>query len=208
VGLLPPRPESALTPLMSQFGIDLAAVSWRVVVVEVVFGIPGLGHQLITAVGYRGPADDSGHRPTHLRLRVIANLVVDLLYAVIDPRVHITPNQVLSAAHWTRAGASATHGRRSRQRRLPVCGSHPAHRRPPRLQRGLVQLVPPLLRDQPAPAPHLPAVRKHPGGLEQSAQHDHVSLPSPTQSIGNGVLAIGMIWTPLPAQSASTRSAL
>jgi len=25
---------------------------------------------------------------------VIANLVVDLLYAVIDPRVHITPNQV------------------------------------------------------------------------------------------------------------------
>lgn len=86
--------RAALTPLMSQFGIDLAAVLGGVVVVEVVFGIPGLGHQLITAVHTEDLPMIQGIALLTSAFVVIANLVVDLLYAVIDPRVHITRTRV------------------------------------------------------------------------------------------------------------------
>jgi peptide/nickel transport system permease protein len=86
--------RAALTPLMSQFGIDLAAVLGGVVVVEVVFGIPGLGHQLITAVRTEDLPTIQGIALLTSAFVVIANLVVDLLYAVIDPRVHITRTRV------------------------------------------------------------------------------------------------------------------
>ncbi len=86
--------RAALTPLMSQFGIDLAAVLGGVVVVEVVFEIPGLGHQLITAVHTEDLPMIQGIALLTSAFVVIANLVVDLLYAVIDPRVHITRTRV------------------------------------------------------------------------------------------------------------------
>ncbi|MGA8014545.1 MAG: ABC transporter permease [Candidatus Dormiibacterota bacterium] len=86
--------RAALTPLVSQFGIDLAAVLGGLVVVEVVFGIPGLGHQLITAVDTDDLPMIQGIALITSGFVVIANLVVDLLYAVIDPRVLIAPTRV------------------------------------------------------------------------------------------------------------------
>jgi peptide/nickel transport system permease protein len=82
--------RAALTPLMSQFGVDLATVLGGVVVVEVVFGIPGLGHQLITAVDTDDLPMIQGIALVISAFVVIANLVVDLLYAVVDPRVRLT----------------------------------------------------------------------------------------------------------------------
>lgn len=82
--------RAALTPLISQFGLDLAAVLSGVVVVETVFGIPGLGHQLITAVDTEDLPMIQGIALLTSAFVVTANLVVDLLYAAIDPRVRLT----------------------------------------------------------------------------------------------------------------------
>jgi peptide/nickel transport system permease protein len=86
--------RASLTPLVSQFGVDLATVLGGVVVVEVVFGIPGLGHQLITAVDTEDLPMIQGIALLTSAFVVTANLLVDVLYGVIDPRVRIASTRV------------------------------------------------------------------------------------------------------------------
>jgi peptide/nickel transport system permease protein len=81
--------RAALTPLMTQFGIDLGAVLAGAVVVEVVFGLPGLGHQLISAVQTEDLPTVQGIALFISAVVVAANLLVDLLYGVVDPRVRL-----------------------------------------------------------------------------------------------------------------------
>ena len=82
--------RAALTPVVSQLGIDIGALLGGVVVVETVFGISGLGQDAVTAVS-------NGDLPTIIAFVllaslfvVVANIIVDMLYAVLDPRVRIT----------------------------------------------------------------------------------------------------------------------
>lgn len=82
--------RGALTPVVSQLGIDIGALLGGVVVVENVFGIGGLGQDAVGAIS-------SGDLPTILAFVllaagfvVVANILVDMLYAVLDPRVRIT----------------------------------------------------------------------------------------------------------------------
>ena len=58
------------------------------------FGIPGLGHQPITAGDTQDLPMIQGIALFTSAFVVIANLVVDLLYGVIDPRVSITQTRV------------------------------------------------------------------------------------------------------------------
>ncbi len=82
--------RAAMTPVVSQLGIDVGALLGGVVVVENVFGIGGLGQDAIQAVY-------NGDLPTIIAFVllaslfvVVANILVDMLYAVLDPRVRIT----------------------------------------------------------------------------------------------------------------------
>jgi len=82
--------RAAMTPVVSQLGIDIGALLGGVVVVENVFGISGLGQDAIGAVS-------NGDLPTIIAFVllasvfvVVANIIVDMLYAVLDPRVRIT----------------------------------------------------------------------------------------------------------------------
>ncbi len=74
---------------MTQFGIDLGAVLAGAVVVEVVFGLPGLGLQLITAVQSEDLPTIQGIALFISGVVVTANLIVDLLYGLVDPRVRL-----------------------------------------------------------------------------------------------------------------------
>jgi ABC-type dipeptide/oligopeptide/nickel transport system permease component len=56
-------------------------------VVEYVFAIPGMGRFFITAVTDRDYPMIMGVTLVYSTLLVSANLIVDLLYSVIDPRV-------------------------------------------------------------------------------------------------------------------------
>jgi peptide/nickel transport system permease protein len=82
--------RGALTPVVSQLGIDVGSLLGGVVVVETVFGVGGLGQDAVTAIS-------NGDLPTILAFVllasafvVFANIIVDLLYSVLDPRVRIT----------------------------------------------------------------------------------------------------------------------
>jgi len=82
--------RAALTPVVSQLGVDLGALLGGVIVVEQVFGIQGLGFQTVASIA-------RGDTPVVLGFVIIAtvfvvaaNIVVDMLYGVLDPRVRIT----------------------------------------------------------------------------------------------------------------------
>lgn len=82
--------RGALTPVVSQLGIDIGSLLGGVVVVETVFGIGGLGSDAVGAIS-------NGDLPTILAFVLVAsafvvaaNIVVDLLYSVLDPRVRIS----------------------------------------------------------------------------------------------------------------------
>jgi peptide/nickel transport system permease protein len=82
--------RGALTPVISQLGIDVGTLLGGVVVVENVFGVSGLGQDAVSAIS-------NGDLPVILAFVmlaavfvVLANLIVDLLYAMLDPRVRIS----------------------------------------------------------------------------------------------------------------------
>ena len=81
--------RSALTPVITQFGIDLGTAIGGVVVVETVFGIDGLGRESIIAFGDQDLSVIAGIVLFGTLAVLIANMVVDLLYAVLDPRVRL-----------------------------------------------------------------------------------------------------------------------
>lgn len=79
------RPSSL--SLMTIVGINFGALLGGTVVIETLFGIPGLGFRLINAINQRDILVIQGITVFVAAMYVIINTVVDLLYAVIDPRI-------------------------------------------------------------------------------------------------------------------------
>ena len=82
--------RAALTPVVSQLGVDVGALLGGVVVVEVVFGLGGLGQTAVESVSKGDLPVILGFTILAAIFVVVANIVVDMLYAVLDPRVRIT----------------------------------------------------------------------------------------------------------------------
>ncbi|HUZ56574.1 MAG TPA: ABC transporter permease [Streptosporangiaceae bacterium] len=82
--------RSALTPVVSQLGIDIGALLGGVLVVEVVFGLQGLGQETITSINQGDQPVVIGFVILASVFVVVANLLVDISYAALDPRVRIT----------------------------------------------------------------------------------------------------------------------
>ncbi len=82
--------RAALTPVVSQLGIDVGTLLGGVVVVETVFSIGGIGQDSVTAVAQDNLPVILGFVIIAAVFVVVANLIVDLVYAVLDPRVRIT----------------------------------------------------------------------------------------------------------------------
>ncbi len=81
--------RAALTPLLTMVGLDFAALLGGAIITESVFSYRGLG--LLTV-----QANSAGDLPTIIAMVVIAgsfvilaNIVVDVLYAFVDPRVRL-----------------------------------------------------------------------------------------------------------------------
>jgi peptide/nickel transport system permease protein len=79
--------RSALTPLVTIFGLDVAFTLGGVVIVENVFGLQGLGYYALQGVYTADFPVVMGVTVLGAVFIVIANLVVDVVYAVLDPRV-------------------------------------------------------------------------------------------------------------------------
>jgi peptide/nickel transport system permease protein len=82
--------RAALAPVVSQLGIDIGALLGGVVVTEIVFGVNGLGYDTIQAVIKGDLPVIMGFVLLGAVFVVVANLLVDLCYALLDPRVRIS----------------------------------------------------------------------------------------------------------------------
>ncbi|MDA8391589.1 MAG: ABC transporter permease [Actinomycetota bacterium] len=80
---------NAAIPTLTIVGNSLASLLSGVVVVEVVFGIPGIGNLIIQAMENRDYPLIEGVTLIVALGYVAVNLVVDLLYALADPRVRL-----------------------------------------------------------------------------------------------------------------------
>ncbi len=79
------RPSSL--SLMTIVGIAFGALLGGTVIIETLFAVPGLGFSLITAINSRDILVIQGITVFIAAMFVIINTVVDLLYAVLDPRI-------------------------------------------------------------------------------------------------------------------------
>jgi peptide/nickel transport system permease protein len=81
--------RSVLTPIVTIFGLDLGGLLGGAILTERVFNLKGLGDLTITAIAQLDIPFVMGVTMFAALFIILANLVVDLLYAVIDPRVKL-----------------------------------------------------------------------------------------------------------------------
>lgn len=81
--------RAALTPIVTQAGLDLGALFGGAIITEQVFGYAGLGQLAVTsAVQYDLPTT-IGIVVVLATFVIVANLIVDIMYGFIDPRVKL-----------------------------------------------------------------------------------------------------------------------
>jgi peptide/nickel transport system permease protein len=81
--------RSALTPVVTQFGIDVGTLLGGAVITETVFSLPGIGKASIDAITQQNQPVIIATVLLGSTAVVIANIIVDVFYAVLDPRVRL-----------------------------------------------------------------------------------------------------------------------
>ena len=81
--------RNALIPALTVIGISLGALLGGAVVTETVFTIPGMGRLVVQSIARRDYPVIQGAIIAIAMTYVLVNLVVDVLYVYIDPRVRI-----------------------------------------------------------------------------------------------------------------------
>jgi peptide/nickel transport system permease protein len=81
--------RSALTPVASQFGIDIGTLLGGAIITETVFGMPGLGFTAVGAISNGDLPVIAGIVIIATAAVIVANILVDIVYAVLDPRVRL-----------------------------------------------------------------------------------------------------------------------
>jgi peptide/nickel transport system permease protein len=81
--------RAALAPITTMAGLDFAGLLGGAILTETVFNLPGLGRLAIGAVLEYDLPIIVGTTILAAAIVVVINLVVDILYAYIDPRVRI-----------------------------------------------------------------------------------------------------------------------
>jgi ABC-type dipeptide/oligopeptide/nickel transport system permease component len=81
--------RNALLPVLSVIGLRFGALLGGAVLVEMIFAWPGLGQLTFSAVSQRDIPLIQGIVLTFALIFALVNLVVDLLYAAVDPRIRL-----------------------------------------------------------------------------------------------------------------------
>ena len=81
---------NAAIPIITVAGIQIARLLGGTVIVETIFGLPGIGRYVFEAIGTRDYPVVQGVTLVIAVLFVLVSLVVDILYAVVDPRLRVT----------------------------------------------------------------------------------------------------------------------
>jgi peptide/nickel transport system permease protein len=81
--------RAALTPVVTQYGIDVGVLLGGAIITEYVYGMPGLGYTAVAAIIQSDLPVIIGVVIVAAAAVVVANIVVDAFYAVLDPRVRL-----------------------------------------------------------------------------------------------------------------------
>jgi len=79
--------RSAVGPLITVLGLDIAALMGGAILTETVFDIPGIGRLQVDAIGHGDVTIIQGTVLVAAIFIIIANIIVDIAYAFLDPRV-------------------------------------------------------------------------------------------------------------------------
>jgi peptide/nickel transport system permease protein len=82
--------RSTMTPILTMLGMDLGALIGGAILTETTFSLPGLGAAVLKAISDKDLPVILGVTLITSLAVIVANLLVDLLYAVIDPRVRLS----------------------------------------------------------------------------------------------------------------------
>lgn len=82
--------RSALVPIVTLFGLDFGALLGGTIITERIFGLPGVGQLALTSVRSNDLPMVMGTVLFAGFFIVLMNIVVDAVYALIDPRVRLT----------------------------------------------------------------------------------------------------------------------
>jgi peptide/nickel transport system permease protein/oligopeptide transport system permease protein len=80
--------KNALIPVVTVVGLQFGALLGGAVLTESVFGWPGMGLLLVDSIFSRDYAMVQGIVLVFSALFICTNLIVDVFYAIIDPRIH------------------------------------------------------------------------------------------------------------------------
>ena len=81
--------RAGLTPIVTAAGLDLAYLLGGAIISENIFSLPGMGSLVVSSIGDSDLPLIAGITLVTASIIIFANLVIDLLYAVIDPRVRV-----------------------------------------------------------------------------------------------------------------------
>jgi dipeptide transport system permease protein len=79
--------RNALLPVVTVIGLSVSSLMAGAVLTETIFSWPGVGHWLIDSIGRRDYPALQGGVLLISAVVVFVNLIVDLVYGVIDPRI-------------------------------------------------------------------------------------------------------------------------
>jgi oligopeptide transport system permease protein len=79
--------RNSLIPVITYLGIDLGALMGGAIITEGIFNLPGIGQQVFLSIRQQEGPVVVGIVTALVLVFILANLVVDLLYAVLDPRI-------------------------------------------------------------------------------------------------------------------------
>ena len=79
--------RNALIPVVTAAGLIVVGLLANAIYVEVTFALPGLGSLIVDAVQKRDIPLIQGTTLVFACFVVLVNLVVDVIYALIDPRI-------------------------------------------------------------------------------------------------------------------------
>lgn len=81
--------RTAMIPILTLFSVQVGAVVAGTVVIENVFNLPGLGRLILDSISRKDFPLVQGIVLLYGAFIVVANLVTDLLYGVVDPRIRL-----------------------------------------------------------------------------------------------------------------------
>jgi len=79
--------RNSLIPVVTFLGVDLGSLMAGAIVTEGIFNVPGIGQATFSAIHTQEYATVVGIVTALVLVFILANLLVDLLYAVLDPRI-------------------------------------------------------------------------------------------------------------------------